>query len=55
MAGTYQPHPDPAQERFVFDLLKECLAEGVVTEAMLRDEMQANHLRHDAGSLLGLT
>jgi hypothetical protein len=55
MAGTYQAHPDPAQERFVFDLLKECLAEGVVTEAMLREEMQANHLRHDAGSLLGLT
>ena len=40
------------QERFFFDLLKECLEEGVVTEAMLRDEMQANHLRHDAFEVL---
>ena len=55
MAGTYQSHPDRAQERFFFELLKECLDQGVVTEAMLQEEMQANHLRHDAGSLLGLT
>ena len=55
MAGTYQAHPDRGQERFFFDLLKECLVEGVVTEAMLREEMEANHLRHDACSLLGLT
>ena len=29
--GHYKPHPDPAQERFFFGLLRECLAEGVIT------------------------
>ncbi|TDJ37001.1 MAG: hypothetical protein E2O54_16235 [Gammaproteobacteria bacterium] len=52
MAGSYKAHPDPAQERFFFELLKECLEEGVVTEAMLREEMQANHLRHDTFEVL---
>ena len=50
--GVYQPHPDPKQERFFFDLLRECLDQGVVDEAQLREEMQRNHLRHDALRLL---
>jgi hypothetical protein len=47
-AGVYQQHPDPNQERFFFGLLRECLEQGVVDEATLREEMRQNHLRHDA-------
>ncbi len=46
--GRYQPHPDPAQERLFFDLLRECVEQGVVTEELLREEMRQNHVRHDA-------
>jgi hypothetical protein len=31
-----------------FSLLKECLDRGVISEQQIRDEMRANHLRHDA-------
>jgi len=47
-AGTYKPHPDPAQEAFFFALLKECLERNLVTEAQLKEEMAHNHVRHDA-------
>lgn len=53
--GQYQPHPDPNQERFFFGLLRECLDKGIVTEAMLRAEMQSNHVRHDAFEVLERT
>jgi len=46
--GRYRRHPDPNQERFFFGLVRECLEEGVISEAMLRREMARNHLRHDA-------
>ncbi len=46
--GLYHRHPDPKQERLFFDLLSECMERGLVTEAMLRQEMAANHVRHDA-------
>ena len=45
---TYEPHPDPNQERLFFSLLAECLAQGIVTEELVRREMSANHVRHDA-------
>ncbi len=51
-AGTYKAHPDPAQERFFFGLLRECLDQGIVSESMLRDAMASNHVRHDAMELL---
>jgi hypothetical protein len=51
-SGVYQRHPDPKQERFFFDLLRECVDQGIVDEARLRDEMQRNHLRHDALRLI---
>jgi hypothetical protein len=54
-AGTYKQHPDPAQERFFFALLKECLENGVLTEADLKDEMRRNHVRHDALDILAKT
>ena len=50
--GVYERHPDPQQERFFFELLRECMEKGIVDEAMLRDEMRQNHLRHDALELL---
>lgn len=52
LAGKYKPHPDPNQERFFFGLLKACLEEGIVSEDMLKEEMQKNHLRHDAFELI---
>jgi hypothetical protein len=48
LTGRYKAHPDPMQERFFFGLIRECLQQGVITEAMLRDEMSKDHLRHDA-------
>jgi hypothetical protein len=48
----YTPHPDPKQEAFFFGLLRECLEQGIVTEALLQEEMDKNHLRHDALTLV---
>ncbi len=53
--GSYVPHPDPNQERFFFGLLRECVERGIVTEALLRDEMKQNHVRHDAFEVLEKT
>jgi hypothetical protein len=50
--GHYSRHPDPNQERFFFGLLRECVDKGLVSEAMLRDEMRQNHVRHDAFEVL---
>ena len=51
-AGTYDAHPDPAQEKFFFGLVKGCLEEGTITEAQLHDEIQQGHLREDAFDLV---
>ena len=45
---VYQPHPDPAQERLFFTLLRECLEKGVIDAELVKREMAADHLRHDA-------
>ncbi len=50
--GRYKQHPDPNQERFFFGLLRECVDQGLLTEATLKDEMARNHIRHDALELL---
>lgn len=52
LLGHYAPHPDPAQERFFFSLLRECLDLGIVTEDLLKEEMRQNHVRHDAFQVL---
>ncbi|MGH6943096.1 MAG: hypothetical protein ACREH6_02595, partial [Geminicoccaceae bacterium] len=52
--GKYKPHPDPNQERFFFELLRECVDKGMVDLDLLRDEMRQNHIRHDALDLMGL-
>jgi hypothetical protein len=53
--AAYTQHPDPRQEQFFFGLLRECLEQGVVTEALVRDEMRRNHVRHDAFEVLERT
>ena len=50
--GHYQPHPDPAQERFFFGLLRECLAEGVISRAVVEEEIEHRHVRRDALALV---
>ncbi len=53
--GNYNEHPDKNQEVLFFGLLRECLEAGTVTEDMLRAEMGANHVRHDAFEVLERT
>ncbi len=48
LLGNYKSHPDQNQENLFFGLLKECLDEGSISEAMVRDEMARDHVRHDA-------
>jgi hypothetical protein len=48
LLGRYARHPDSKQEQFFFGLLRECLDKGIVDEALLREEMKQNHVRHDA-------
>jgi hypothetical protein len=50
--GHYKPHPDPAQERFFFGLLRECLAEGVIDRAVVIEEIERRHVRRDALALV---
>ena len=51
-AGTYDRHPDPNQEKFFFGLVRDAMADGVITEEQLRDEMAQGHLRQDALELV---
>lgn len=55
LLGHYHPHPDSNQEAFFFGLLKECLDNGHVSEALVREEMAKNHVRHDAFEVLERT
>ncbi|MEE9491928.1 MAG: hypothetical protein V3W04_00925 [Gammaproteobacteria bacterium] len=55
LLGQYKPHPDLKQEQFFFGLLKECLENGSVTEAMIQEQMNQNHVRHDAMEVLNRT
>jgi hypothetical protein len=44
----YHRHPDRNQEAFVYALLAEMYDSGIVSEAELEREMQADHVRHDS-------
>jgi len=48
----YETHPDPRQEALFFSLLAELVDSGEVTRDELTAEMKANHVRHDALSLV---
>jgi hypothetical protein len=52
-AGTYDAHPDPQQESFFFNMVRDALEDGEFTEALLRDEIAQGHLRPDAMELIG--
>jgi len=55
MLGQYKPHPDQRQEQLFFSLLKECVEKSVVSEALLKEHMRDNHVRHDAFEVLQRT
>lgn len=55
LLGNYKSHPDPNQERFFFGLLRECVDKGIITEEIIRDEMEQDHVRHDALDVLRRT
>ncbi|MGB0506487.1 MAG: hypothetical protein ACPGGK_09860 [Pikeienuella sp.] len=52
LPGKYKQHPDLRQEQFFFSLLQECFDSGQVSEADLKREMAANHVRHDAMKMM---
>ncbi|MCB1704348.1 MAG: hypothetical protein KDI17_05765, partial [Halioglobus sp.] len=52
-AGTYDAHPDPNQESFFFNLVREALEDGELSESLLQDEIAQGHLRPDAMQLVG--
>lgn len=53
LLGRYVRHPDRAQERFFFELLRECVERGIVSEDLLREEIRRKHVRPDAMDLIG--
>ncbi len=53
--GHYKPHPDPAQERFFFGLLREALAAGAFPLSIVEEEIELRHVRRDALALLNGT
>jgi hypothetical protein len=55
LLGRYRPHPDPKQQDLFFGLLKECIDQGIISEAMIREQMSRNHVRHDAFEVLDRT
>ena len=55
LLGKYRNHPDTNQQNLFFGLLRECIDKGIVSENMLRDEIQQNHVRHDAFEVLEQT
>lgn len=48
----YEAHPDPRQEAFVYSLLADLMDTSAVTREELKDEMAANHVRHDSLQLV---
>ncbi len=50
--GHYKPHPDPAQERFFFGLLREALAAGAFPLTVVEEEIARQHVRRDALTLV---
>jgi hypothetical protein len=52
MWGKYKRHADPRQEELFFAFVRECLENGSLSEKLLREEMAANHVRHDAFELV---
>ena len=49
---VYIPHPDPAQERLFFGLLREAMDVGHITEAFVAEQVAKGYVRADAFALL---
>jgi hypothetical protein len=49
--GKYKKHSDPLQEELFFAFVKECLDNGMLTQAMLNDAIQKLHVRKDSFDL----
>ena len=45
--ARYLPHPDPAQERFFFAAVEECLQAGAFDERFVEEEIRKMHVRQD--------
>lgn len=54
LLGRYVRHPDPKQEAMFFNLLRECLKTGQVSEEFIRSEIEKSHLRNDAFEYLDM-
>ncbi len=50
--GVYKRHPDPAQERFFFGLLREGIAAGAIPLSIVEEEIEFRHVRRDALALV---
>jgi hypothetical protein len=50
--GHYKRHPDPAQERLFFDLLREALRADAFPLSVVEEEIELHHVRHDALTLV---
>jgi hypothetical protein len=50
--GRYKRHPDVAQERFFFDLLREALAANAFPISVVEEEIERRHVRPDALALV---
>ena len=55
LLGKYKAHPDQRQEQLFFSLLKEAVQKGFIDEALLKEHMRENHVRHDAFEVLERT
>jgi hypothetical protein len=52
LPGRYLRHPDPRQEALFFGLLRECMAEGLVSRELLETQMREQHVRQDTLSVM---
>jgi hypothetical protein len=50
--GHYKRHPDVAQERFFFDLLREALEANAFPLSVVEEEIELRHVRRDALALV---
>jgi energy-coupling factor transporter ATP-binding protein EcfA2 len=53
--GRYKRHPDPTRSASSSGCCASASRRGIVSEAMLREEMAQNHVRHDAFEVLERT
>ena len=54
-SASYKAHPDQRQEQLFFALLKEAVRRASSIEALLKEHMRENHVRHDAFEVMERT